>query len=90
MLIELNLPDLYEFLNSNDVIEPIIVSRNGEKHAVVVSYEAFVANQRANRQVLTMDNLSAEDLKALLDAEVTDERTLTDEFNVDTQDWDKP
>lgn len=70
---EIDLDDLCNFLGANDVTETLIVLRRGEKYAVVVPYELFMANQRANRQVLVAGKMTPEDLQAITESPIPDD-----------------
>jgi PHD/YefM family antitoxin component YafN of YafNO toxin-antitoxin module len=58
MATEIDFVDLYEFLLKNDVSEPVVVRKNGEKHAVMIPYEIYEAMRKNSRKALRTGELS--------------------------------
>lgn len=67
---EIDFIDLYEFLLRNDVTEPVKVLKNGKKHAVLIPYDVYIENLRANRNVLTAGKMPEDDLGAVMGCEI--------------------
>jgi len=64
--------DIYDFLLNNDVTEPVEIVKHGRPHAVIVPYESFMAAQ-SKRKAMQAHELSAEDLKAIMDADIPED-----------------
>lgn len=59
--------------------EPVTVTRNGRDKIVVISAEEYHRLKRRDRQVLRVEDLTAEDLAAIADAKPPSEATTFDD-----------
>jgi prevent-host-death family protein len=64
--------DIYDFLLNNEVTEPVEITKHGQPHAVIIPYESFMA-ARSKRKARMAHELSAEDLKSIMDSEIPED-----------------
>jgi hypothetical protein len=57
-------------LLSEDWFAPIGITRNGERHMVVVPAEVFRVMSRASRKVMHTEDLSEDQIKAIAEAQM--------------------
>ncbi len=51
------------------LVEPVMVTRNGRERLVLMSADEFRRLKRRDRQVMTLDDFTGEDLEAIRKAE---------------------
>jgi PHD/YefM family antitoxin component YafN of YafNO toxin-antitoxin module len=68
MMTEIDANAVTDFLSQHEVDEPIVIKRQGTPHAVMIPYDIFHAMHRENRQALRVDELTDEDIEAILDS----------------------
>lgn len=56
--------------------EPVMVTRNGRDRAVLISTEEYQRLKRRDRRVMTLDDFTEEDIKAIENAEIPAEAYL--------------
>jgi prevent-host-death family protein len=64
--------DLYDFLLKNEVTEAVTVVKHGEPCAVLLPPALYEA-MRGTRQALTAEELTPDDIKAIMDSEIPEE-----------------
>ena len=64
--------DIYDFLLKNEVTEPVIVVKHGQPCAVMIPHEIYQASLK-DRKALQAQELSAEDMQAIMEAEIPEE-----------------
>jgi len=64
MMIEINANAVSDFLSQHEVVEPIMIKRQGIPHAVMIPYEIYQAMHRESRKVVRVEELSDEEIKA--------------------------
>jgi len=76
---EMDLLEVYDFLLNHAVDEPVTIVKNGQPQAALVPYEFFLAikKQYAPKAMMTHE-LSADDLDAILNAEIPEEHAQFD------------
>jgi len=74
---QIDFVEVYEFLLKNDVTEPVTVMKHGKPHAAIIPYEIFEA-LKGNQQAIATEDLSSDDLDAILNAEIPEENAQFD------------
>ena len=70
---EIDAGDVSGYLAEHEVLDPVRIMRNGQPHAVMIPYEIFQIMHRNNRRAVRTEDLTDEDIEAIINAEVPDE-----------------
>ena len=68
-MIKIDANAVSDFLLQHEVDEPIVIRRQGEPHAVMVPYEIFQVMHRNNRRAVRVEELTDEDIEAIINSE---------------------
>jgi prevent-host-death family protein len=74
----------YEALIEKASVEPVIITRNGRDHLVLLSVEEYDRLKRRDRRVYRIEDFTAEQMEALAKAEVPAEYAYLDD---ELKDW---
>lgn len=74
---QIDFVEIYEFLLKNEITEPVTVMKHGKPHAAMIPYEIYEA-LKSNQQAIATEDLSADDLDAILNAEIPEDN---EQFN---------
>ena len=69
---QIDFVDVYDFLLKSEVTEPVTVLKHGQVCAVLLPPELFAA-MRGKKQALQAHELSADDIEAIMDADVPED-----------------
>ena len=65
------------------LVEPVVVTKNGEESVVILSAKEYRRLKRLDRQALAVTELSEADLKAIAQAEVSEKYSVFDDEDME-------
>ena len=69
---QIDFVDLYDFLLKNTITQPVTVVREGKSIAVMLPPELY-QSMRGNREAIRAEDLTADDMQAIMDSEIPEE-----------------
>ena len=68
MMIKIDAKAVADFLLQHEVDEPIVIKRQGAPHAAMIPCEIFQVMHRQNRKMVRVEELTDEEVEAILNS----------------------
>jgi hypothetical protein len=73
MMLKIDANAVSGFLLQQELVEPVVINRQGEPHAVMIPYEIFREMHKNSRQALGAGELTDEDIEAIINSKPSPE-----------------